>query len=605
MFGEFITVDTIYLVILAVSAAISLGLTIYAWLRYRERSGLPFAVLMTMTTVAIIAYTGVALSDTSEGVFEWTKMRISVTTLLPSLYFVFVAWHVGQRRWLYPDRIVLLGIVPFLTALFLWVEPLQSWYFVHWEIAKIGIISVENFEFSLWHIVILIYSYLIAALTIAFLTRRFVHSPNAYRVQVKWIALGALTAIILNLLNLIIPQTALPPLAPLSLTLVNIALVWALYRYRFLNLTPMAFEQVIHYMSDALIVIDLESRVVDLNPAAERLLGVTKEQVIGSRLDQAESSYRAFVQAFDSMIEAHVELAAKSSGQFFDVHISPVFQRKTLAGRTIMIRNITDRKRAEQERERLINDLESYSHTVAHDVKNPLSTIVGYAQMLEEANPRDVEFMHPWGTKIYEAAHRITTIVDDLLLMARVSDPKDVPRDPLDMRAIVNIALVRLESDIQRAGAQVVLPDKFPHAMGYAPLVEQIWVNYLSNALKYGGDPPRLEIGGVIEGNQARFWVRDNGQGLTEEEKAKLFQQFVRLDPQRAKGTGLGLSIVQRIAEKLGGSAGVDSVEGGGSTFYFTLPCVDVGSGSSAVANDTQHQVNAKNSSKVAQMLSV
>jgi len=103
--------------------------------------------------------------------------------------------------------------------------------------------------------------------------------------------------------------------------------------------------------------------------------------------------------------------------------------------------------------------------------------------------------------------------------------------------------------------------------------VEEVWVNYLSNALKYGGQPPRVELGAEQKDEMVKFWMRDNGNGIAPEEQARLFTLFTRLEV-RAKGHGLGLSIVQRIVEKLGGQVGVESdgVPGHGSLFCFTLP---------------------------------
>jgi two-component system, sensor histidine kinase and response regulator len=102
--------------------------------------------------------------------------------------------------------------------------------------------------------------------------------------------------------------------------------------------------------------------------------------------------------------------------------------------------------------------------------------------------------------------------------------------------------------------------------------VEEIWVNYLSNGLKYSGQPPRLKLGATKSGDVIRFWVRDNGPGLSQEAIAKLFTPFTRLHKATVEeGHGLGLSIVQRIVKKLGGEVGVESQLGVGSVFYFTL----------------------------------
>lgn len=144
---------------------------------------------------------------------------------------------------------------------------------------------------------------------------------------------------------------------------------------------------------------------------------------------------------------------------------------------------------------------------------------------------------------------------------------------PVEMGSVVDEALQRLSVMIKEHGAEVVKPGAWPVAMGYAPWLEEVWVNYVSNAVKYGGRPPRIELGSMSRSDgTVRFWVRDNGHGLTAEEQSRLFQPSTRLEQHRITGYGLGLSIVRRIVEKLGGRVDVESEPGRGSTFSFVLP---------------------------------
>jgi signal transduction histidine kinase len=231
-------------------------------------------------------------------------------------------------------------------------------------------------------------------------------------------------------------------------------------------------------------------------------------------------------------------------------------------------------------------DLDAFASTVAHDLRYPLGLMLGHADFLVEdyADLAEAELLKSLQT-ISTNAHKMSNIVQELLLLASVRS-SEVVRAPLDMSRIVAEAQVRLNDMIDEYEAEVAFPDAWPQAMGYGPWVEQVWVNYLSNAIKYGGQPPRIVLGfdaGTIPaGNQGdelgrkmiRFWVRDNGPGLTEEEQAQLFAPFTRLDQARVQGHGLGLSIVRRIVEKLGGQVRVESdgVPGHGSVFSFTLP---------------------------------
>jgi signal transduction histidine kinase len=132
---------------------------------------------------------------------------------------------------------------------------------------------------------------------------------------------------------------------------------------------------------------------------------------------------------------------------------------------------------------------------------------------------------------------------------------------------------------IEQSQVQISEPDGWPAAVGYAPWVEEMWANYLSNAIKYGGQPPRVELGCDLRpDHKVRFWVRDHGSGLTPEEQVQLFSPFTRLSKVNIEGHGLGLSIVQRIAERLAGEVGVESQPGQGSLFFFTLPAADADS---------------------------
>lgn len=165
------------------------------------------------------------------------------------------------------------------------------------------------------------------------------------------------------------------------------------------------------------------------------------------------------------------------------------------------------------------------------------------------------------------------TIIEELMLLAGLRKSA-VKMEPLDMTHIVAEVQRRLMYMIQNYGAEIVSPPGWPQALGYAPWVEEIWINYISNAIKYGGRPPLIELGAEQQGEWVRFCVRDNGQGLTAEQQTRLFRPFERLDQVSFKGYGLGLSIVQRIVERMNGQAKVESagVPGEGANFCFILP---------------------------------
>ena len=220
-------------------------------------------------------------------------------------------------------------------------------------------------------------------------------------------------------------------------------------------------------------------------------------------------------------------------------------------------------------------ELGAFAHTVAHDLKSPLHLIVGYASAIADdvGTLTKEEIVHHLHC-VEQAAFKMDDIINGLLLLAEVGEGK-VDVNSLDMAGVVTEAVQHLTLALEEYDAELVPPDMstWPAALGYAPWIEEVWVNYLTNALKYGGRPPRVELGAeAAPGHKVRFWVRDNGPGLSPEEQDRLFKPFARLCRQGVSGNGLGLSIVRRIIEKLGGYVQVESQKGQGSVFSFALP---------------------------------
>ena len=222
----------------------------------------------------------------------------------------------------------------------------------------------------------------------------------------------------------------------------------------------------------------------------------------------------------------------------------------------------------------LNEDLDAFAQTVAHELKTPLGVILGYCHLLNnEQYQQDPEKIKEVAQNISATSLKMNSIIQEILLLSNLHQAEEIKLQPLNMDEIVSEALDRLDNLIVENAAKIKKPADWPTAHGYAPWIEEVWSNYISNALKYGGTAPEIELGADQQANgQIRFWVRDSGPGMTPDEQQQLFSRFTRLHTTQATGHGLGLSITQRIINKLGGEVGVESQPKDGSTFYFTLP---------------------------------
>ncbi len=257
--------------------------------------------------------------------------------------------------------------------------------------------------------------------------------------------------------------------------------------------------------------------------------------------------------------------------------INLALARQQVAGETVHYRQQVENMREKAAELEVRNiALDEFAHTMAHQVQGLLSQMVGYASYLEMqyGHQMDDEFATVV-SRIVQSGHKMNNVISELLLLASIRGG-DVILEPLNMQRVVAEAVKRLRYQIEQSQVEIRLPDSWPVALGYGPWIEEAWVNYMSNGIKYGGDRPCLELGSnLLPNGMVRFWVKDNGMGIPEIDQKLLFKPHTRLGPKQVRGEGLGLSIVRRVVAKCGGKVGVESHVGYGSLFWFSLPLAD------------------------------
>jgi PAS domain S-box-containing protein len=356
---------------------------------------------------------------------------------------------------------------------------------------------------------------------------------------------------------------------------------------------------------DAIVVMDIEGVVQEWNRAAEQMFGYSRAQAVGKKLgDLIIPVYlrekhklglaRYFVDGTGPMLNQRIEtVAVRADGSEFPVELA-ITETKADGATTFTgyVSDITERKRAEEEIKQLNaeleqrvqkrtqqlelanKELEAFSYSVSHDLRAPLRHINGFVEILQStAGPALAEESRGFLDTIAESARQMGKLIDDLLAFSRMGRT-ELRFAPIKLESVISETLreLRQESDGRDVRWDI---GALPEVKGDPAMLRQVFINLLSNALKYTRTraTARIEIKATETAEEHIVSVRDNGVGFDNAYAHKLFGVFQRLHPvQEFEGTGIGLAIVRRVIARHGGRVWAEGVVDRGATFYVSLP---------------------------------
>lgn len=347
------------------------------------------------------------------------------------------------------------------------------------------------------------------------------------------------------------------------------------------------WEDVFTTITDAITIVDNQFNIVRANPAAEQLLGASKATLFDSKCFQLFHGFAHAPAQCQSctVLKTHVP----ASLEFFEPHLHKYLEVKALprfdkggqsAGLIHVVRDITERKLAEQELQQKNVELERYVYTVSHDLKTPVVTIKMFLGLFEQhLDAGEAELIKADLHYLHAAGDRMNRLLTELLELARVGRVLATPVR-ISSRELIDEALETVAGAIAERKVMVWIAEEAVMLYGDRVRLLEIWQNLIDNAIKYMGDQPApcIKIGLRQEDDAPVFYVRDNGMGIAPQFHGKIFGLFEQLDP-LIEGTGLGLAMVKRIVDLYAGKIWVESVGAGqGACFYFTLPaaCVEL-----------------------------
>jgi PAS domain S-box-containing protein len=353
-------------------------------------------------------------------------------------------------------------------------------------------------------------------------------------------------------------------------------------------------RSIIDTANDAFIAIDAAGVITDWNPQAEATFGWTRTEAVGRPLAEMiipeehrgahdEGLHRYVVSGKGPLLNKRLELdALDRNGRLFPVEmtVSPIrLGRKHYF--SAFVRDITERKRAEeaiarqtQELTRINAELEDFTHSVSHDLKEPLRGIEAFAGFLAEdyGDKLDEQGQRYVGV-LRESAVRMKDLIDDLLQLSRIGRTR-YEFATVPMRSLVEDVKLELSYAIQEKQADLRIAADLPAVRCDKVRMREVFKNLISNAIKYNDKPsPQIEIACRSQNGDFTFAVSDNGIGIAPEFHDKIFKIFQRLHHREEyEGTGVGLAICKKVVEGHGGRIWVESSPVEGTTFLFTLP---------------------------------
>jgi len=331
---------------------------------------------------------------------------------------------------------------------------------------------------------------------------------------------------------------------------------------------------ILESMVEGIVVVDRESRIISINSSIEKIFDIPKKNLEG----------KVFLEAIRNNDISDVIDKVLKKGEFasseirlilpvqriFRINASPVFEKGIVAGCLLVIHDMTEIRRLETMRRDFVAN-------VSHELKTPLTSIKGFIETLLEGAVDDKENNRKFLGIIQDHAERLNKLVDDLLSLSCLESNEIIlEKKNFDLREKAGQVVMIFASQLREKGVSV--RNELPQGMRVNAdpgKMEEVFMNLIDNAIKFNKKDGMIKIHGIEEKDRFKVFVEDSGIGIPERDIPRIFERFYRVDKARSRelgGTGLGLSIVKHIVELHGGNTGLESTEGLGSKFWFTLP---------------------------------
>jgi signal transduction histidine kinase/DNA-binding response OmpR family regulator/HPt (histidine-containing phosphotransfer) domain-containing protein len=583
---------TPYSLLLIIAGGINLILVLYALSYHKSAGAKTFIVLLLITEWSVVYALELANTVLRIKIFLAQCQYIAIA-FIPAVWLYFSLQYTNQGKWLtrQTKNLGLLFIGPIITAVLAFTNNAHGliWQTTTLDNSRDFINLTVTYGYWFWVHLILSYGYLLIGIIV--LVSAYKQSKSIYKGHTALLIIGALFPWLANLLYIskINPFPGLD-LTPFAFTMTGIATALGISRFQFLNILPIARDMVIESMHDGILVLDIQDRIVDINLAAETITQQKARQTIGITFDQflAQCSPLSGGCTNEYGIIAEMIMGTGEKARCFEVQSIQLTNRnKKHTGRLIILHDITERKqfevalqKAKDEAETAASTKSAFLANMSHEIRTPLNGVIGMAELLRNTplNSEQVELVET----IYTSSDTLLAIINNILDFSKIEAGRvELEQEPFDLRDCLEVSLNLIATHIKANSVKLgyYIDEQTPNAfIGDVIRLRQVLVNLLSNAAKFTDEGEiSVNISSELTENdryRLHFTVKDTGIGIPADKILTLFQSFTQADVSTTRkygGTGLGLAISQKLCQLMGGEITVESVEGVGSTFHFSI----------------------------------
>ncbi|MFC7129544.1 histidine kinase N-terminal 7TM domain-containing protein [Haloferax chudinovii] len=560
---------TAYAYPMVFAAVVAAVLSAYAVQFVRRRGRNPIVVSFAVLTAAVAFWTATTavkllLVDPDAKLLAYKLLHVGAMTAAPT-FFVFALAYTGRRKLL--DRYVVasLYVVPAVFLVVLFTNPLELGY-TGWQLSTVDGVTTVSVTDGPVSVFGLVYGFVLLFLGFGVIGQYALELDRPYRTQATLLLVGMAVPSVVAALEL----TGTPPLAggvnliPASLAVPAVTFGIAVYRYRLLDILPLAYATAGAHSADGLVVLDADEVVVHVNDHVRPLLG-TGGPLLGRPASEAVPNYGDLAgdpPSCDALVEG---------GRYVELTRIPLDRAGDPLGWVVSVRDVTPRKRYELALESRNDELEVLNRIVRHDIRNDMQLVTAYIDIVLEHEPLSDEAR----TQLETALRRALNTVDltDVLgqLMRATND--DERRRALDVGDALHEAVEDVREGYPNATFAV---GDLPSATVFAnDLLDSVFVNVLKNAVVHSDrDEPSIAIAATADGERVTVRIADDGPGIADEQKSVVFGKGAK--GLESPGTGTGLYLVDTIVSNFGGTVRIEDNEPRGSVFVIELPLATV-----------------------------